>query len=560
MKSGNAVPPAWSLRQRLTWGLVATALVPAFLFGMALLSSEWRSERTAIEVRLDANARLNASGMDDYLDAQLAGVQLVAEQDKGGAPIPVQDLGELLRAYPAMLYAAYVDAQGAVLTVADTRGRPPPTNPPTMSDQEWFQSVLEQRRPIVSGVHRSPLFRDGAQVAMAAPVMRDGRVAAMLQSSIPVQSIARLAAENLSRRNFSLLLLDRTNRVIYADSSLRWAILDSAGATGVALRRAALPASDRSQLLMRGDLLHGDEPAFVGAVAMRNGWILASVTPRQQLLASLLSRVGRLLALLGFTSLGVLWAIWRQKRLLHDNIGYLLASLKGYALGGRLAPDVAAQLPEELQPLAVGIGDLGMRMNDAYMELRQVLDERESVIAERTESLREAVADLDRLSRTDALTGALNYRGFVEAGERLWRQAGKSGTQLAVLALDIDFFKRYNDLYGHAEGDGALRRFAGAVRSALLHADDVLARPGGEEFVVFLPGSTRAQALQVAERVCRRVRDADIVHEASPPGRMTVSIGVAVREPADSEPEDMLRRADAALYRAKNAGRDQASE
>ena len=559
MKAQNVVEHGWSLRRRLKWGLVVAALLPALLFGITLLSSEWQGERDSIVVQLDANARLNASAMDDYLDAQLAGVQLVAEQEITGEGIAVERLNDLLRAYPAMLYATYTDSRGVVVAAADTRGRSPPADPPGMGREEWFQAAMLQRRPIVSGVHSSLLFRDGAQIAVAAPVIRDGHVEGVLQASIPVQSIARLVAESLRARNFSLLVLDRADRVVYAAPDLRWTLLESTGQAGSALRRAALPAFDRGEATVREDLLPMDEPAFVSAVAMRQGWVLALVTPRQQLLTSLWSRVGLLFLLLCVTSLGVLWAIWRQKRLLQDNIGHVLASLKGYALGGRLAPDVMRRLPEELQPLAVGIGELGTRMNAAYLELRQVLDEREHVIEERTESLRRAVADLDRLSRTDALTGTLNYRGFIEAGERLWREAGEKGAGLAVLGLDIDFFKRYNDLYGHAEGDGALRRFAGAVSSALLHADDVLTRPGGEEFIVFLPGSTLAQARLVAERVCQRVRDADIAHAASPHGRMTVSIGVAAREPGDSEPEDMLRRADAALYRAKSAGRDQAA-
>jgi diguanylate cyclase (GGDEF)-like protein len=142
----------------------------------------------------------------------------------------------------------------------------------------------------------------------------------------------------------------------------------------------------------------------------------------------------------------------------------------------------------------------------------------------------------------------------------LWTQAVESGAPLAVLALDIDHFKLYNDLYGHAEGDSALRRFAGAVRSALLHSDDVLARPGGEEFIVFLPATTFDQAMHVGRRVCQRVRDADIVHAGSLKGRLTVSVGVAALEPGDAEIEDILKRADAALYRAKAAGRDGISD
>ena len=559
MNADHVVQPGWSLSQRLKWGLVVAALVPALLFGATLLSSEWRGERDAIIVRLDANARLNASAMDDYLDAQLAGVKLVAEQGSSGEFNSVERLNDLLRAYPAMLYAVYTNAEGEVLAAADTRGRPPPVDPPALSSEDWFKALLKERSPIISGVHRSLLFDKGGQVAVAAPVVRDGHLEAVLQASIPVQSIAQLASDNLGRRNFSLLLLDNANHVVYAGPGLRWNILDDTGQTGLELRRAALPATSRGVSMIRADLLPMDESAFVGAVAMRNGWVLALVTPRQQLFASLLTRVGFLASLLGVSLIGLLWAVWRQKKLLHDNINYLVASLKGYALGGRLAPDAASRLPEELQPLAFGVADMGARMNAAYLELRRVLEQREHVIAERTDSLREAMAQLDQLSRTDALTNALNYRGFIEAGERLWRDTSESGTQLAVLALDIDFFKRYNDHYGHVEGDGALRRFAGAVRSALLHADDVLARPGGEEFIVFLPGSTLEQAMQVAVRVCQRVRDADIVHEASPRGRVTVSIGVAARETGDVEPEDMLRRADQALYRAKAAGRDQAS-
>jgi len=242
--------------------------------------------------------------------------------------------------------------------------------------------------------------------------------------------------------------------------------------------------------------------------------------------------------------------------MLRHNIGYLLASLHGYALGGKLDSALRSRLPEELQPLADGIGELGGRMNNAFEELNQVLGEREAVIEERTESLRQAVQKLELISRTDAMTGCLNYRGFVEEGERLWQQFKISGTPLAVLALDIDFFKSYNDHYGHLAGDSALRRFAGAVRSALLHADDVLARPGGEEFTVFLPGSTIEQALQVGERVRLRVFDADIAHAKAPSGRLTVSVGVAVCQTGDRDIEALLHRADAALYRAKAAGRN----
>jgi diguanylate cyclase (GGDEF)-like protein len=259
------------------------------------------------------------------------------------------------------------------------------------------------------------------------------------------------------------------------------------------------------------------------------------------------------------TTLGILFALWRMRRLLVSSMGRLLASLHGYALGGTMDPGQLSRMPEELQPLAGGIGDLAARMNAAYGELRWVLDEREHVVAERTESLREAVAKLDRLSRTDALTGCLNYRGFQEESLRLWRAAADAGEPFAVLAIDIDHFKAYNDHYGHLHGDGALKRFAGAIRSALLHPDDVLARQGGEEFAVLLPGATEMQARLAAARIRQRLREADIAHAGSPKQRMTASIGIAAMAAGEPVPlGTLLTGADAALYRAKDGGRDRA--
>ena len=550
----------WSLRRELARILLLTALLPALLFGIALLWSQWAYERDSLMLRLDANSRVTANGIDDFLEGQLAGVRLMAEDAQTGTAVPRFDLPLLLRTYPAMLRALHVDARGSLVDGVDTRGRSLPVGSTIVADSHWFRISREQQRPRISDVYRSPLTGNEVVASMSAPLRGANGFEGVLAASVPVESFAKLNSDNLSRRNLGLLLLDQANVVVYADSNLRWNMLEDAGSVGARLRAGARLATSQGQVHEVDGLLREPGSAYVEVVAMRNGWVLALVAPKQSLLAPFLSRFGLLAALLGATSFGVLFALWQQKRLLRDSIGYLLASLRGYAIGGRLAHAEQTRMPEELQPLAGGIGDLAARMNHAFDDLQHALEEREHVIEERTESLRQAVSDLDRLSRTDALTGSLNYRGFLETAQTLWQEARVSGTSLSVLALDIDHFKKYNDLYGHAEGDGALRRFAGAVRSALLHADDVLARPGGEEFIVFLPGSTQEQAMGVGERVCQRVRGADIVHAASAEGRMTVSIGVASLQPGDEDAEQMLRRADAALYRAKAAGRNRVSD
>ena len=558
--SNATATASWSLRRRLATGLVLTALLPVLLFGTAFLVSQWQRNYDDLMLRLDANARLNANVIDDFLEAQLAGVRLLAERASDDPAIRNEELSRLLDVYPSMLRAMWVDADGNVVLVRDTRGRALLPITGLVADEAWFAAAKARHLPYVSDVYRRSAYGNDVVVGVSMPVLRDGEFHGALQAEIPVQSFARLSADSLARRGLELLLLDRDGRVAYATQRLRWQVLEQSGADGDALRRAALGPDRNGRIALRPGLLRDGDNAYVEAVSMRNGWTLVLVTAQRQLLAPLLSRGVLLVILLAATMLGVLWALWRQRQLLRRSMGYLLASLRGYALGGTLDPAQAQALPEELQPLAAGIGDLGARMNAAFGELKQVLDERDNEIAARTESLRHAVAELDRLSRTDAMTGSLNYRGFTETGERLWRLAKSTGTSLAVLALDIDHFKRYNDLYGHAEGDNALRRFAGAVRSALLHADDVLARPGGEEFLVFLPSATFDQAMHVGQRVCQRVRDADIVHAGSGKGRLTVSVGVAALEPGDGEIEDLLKRADAALYRAKAAGRDGVSD
>ena len=556
-----ATPRAqWSLRHELTRVLILAALLPALVFGVALLWNQWQRDQGDMRLRLGSNAQLSANAIDDFLQGQLSGVELMADGAMLSAqPIDVE-LEKLLRAYPAMLRALATDREGRIVAARTANGRPVAIAAEQVADREWFRAARDSRQPHVSDAYRARIYGSEALVAVSAPILRDGVFDGVLQASIPIERYIRLRSDNLRRRGFELLLLDRQDRVVHASAGLRWRFLEASGIPGAAIRRGAAQPGQAGTMRGMAGLLRDGGDAYVSAVAMRTGWVVAVIAPGQRLLASAWPRLGLLLGLIAVTMLGVLFALWRMRRLLAASMGRLLASLHGYALGGTMDPSQLSRMPEELQPLAGGIGDLAARMNAAFDELRQVLDQREQVIAERTESLRLAVSDLDRLSRTDALTGSLNYRGFLETGANLWREAGASNEPLSVLALDIDHFKRYNDLYGHAEGDGALRRFAGAVRSALLHADDVLARPGGEEFIVFLPGSTLEQAMKVGERVCQRVRDADIVHAASSEGRMTVSIGIATRQSGDDEVEQMLRRADAALYRAKAAGRNRASD
>ncbi len=172
--------------------------------------------------------------------------------------------------------------------------------------------------------------------------------------------------------------------------------------------------------------------------------------------------------------------------------------------------------------------------------------------------LEEANQRLQHLSSIDGLTGIANRRHFDEALESEWRRAYRNDTSLALVMLDLDEFKLFNDTYGHQGGDECLRQVAAILRDGLRRAGDLVARYGGEEFVAILPDCDITGALRYAESVRAAVQELAIPHESSPVGRiMTLSAGVAAASPRrGTYPDELIARADQALYTAKGTGKN----
>lgn len=166
--------------------------------------------------------------------------------------------------------------------------------------------------------------------------------------------------------------------------------------------------------------------------------------------------------------------------------------------------------------------------------------------------------ELEELSFKDGLTGVANRRMFDTVLEREWASARRAGKPLSLIMLDIDFFKEYNDRYGHLAGDDCLRQVATALNDAALRPRDFLARFGGEEFVLILPETDTAAALTVAERLRSVVQQLGLPHEGSAAAAcITISLGVGTTQPeTGDEPQAFLDRVDRLMYRAKEAGRN----
>ncbi|WP_326539207.1 sensor domain-containing diguanylate cyclase [Pseudorhodoferax sp.] len=166
--------------------------------------------------------------------------------------------------------------------------------------------------------------------------------------------------------------------------------------------------------------------------------------------------------------------------------------------------------------------------------------------------------ELEALSFKDGLTNIANRRQFDASFELEWNSARSKGMSLSVLLVDIDFFKQYNDLYGHIQGDRCIADIARTLSLALDSPRDLVARFGGEEFVVLLPQTDLSVALKVAERCQRLIRKQAIVHTQSPHGQcVTVSIGVGTVTPgAQLKPSAFIEAVDRQLYAAKKNGRN----
>jgi diguanylate cyclase (GGDEF)-like protein len=218
-------------------------------------------------------------------------------------------------------------------------------------------------------------------------------------------------------------------------------------------------------------------------------------------------------------------------------LGLVYAARVGF---GIVSPDVAAQPLNQANAFNAGVAVSFMTMG---LVLNMVLA---YLVANRL------VRRLHQRATVDPLTGLLNRRGFAPRLQQEATRLKRHGDRYAVLALDVDHFKSVNDRHGHPVGDGVLAQLGALLRDTARDIDSV-ARLGGEEFCLLLPHTELVGARQLAERLCRLVREAAWEGVDGP---VTVSVGVALASRDDPTPQAVLTRADAALLRAKQTGRD----
>jgi diguanylate cyclase (GGDEF)-like protein len=285
--------------------------------------------------------------------------------------------------------------------------------------------------------------------------------------------------------------------------------------------------------------LDGERRIFAATPLNDKGTMLVVGLRESDVLSNINQQVVIAYGSLALVTLIVLLAAWfGGDRFIARPIQALVSMASAVGSGDYAARKLPLRIPEEFRPLTAAIRSMAERLS------------------ERETAMKRANEHLGRLAQFDALTGLANRGSFDAQLLAEHEHARVSGEPLAVLLIDVDHFKAFNDLYGHVAGDACLREVAQAI-AQVVRGGDFAARYGGEEFVVVGRGMNTDMALAVAARLNAAVRALKVPHERSPHRLVTISIGIASAIPQQGDlPERLVEEADVALYAAKKQGRD----
>jgi len=426
------------------------------------------------------------------------------------------------------------------LNIAGTDGRIKCATDPrgiglNVADRQYFQSALHTREFVLSDYLISRVHQLPALIATY-PVMKDdGSVDGVVLASINLQWIGGLTATAARRADTAVDLIDGEGTLLAASAEQTGLIgTNFAGRTLV----NAMLANDEGTLTTAG--LDGVRRIFA---YIRLPWTQARLA-------------------VGLDETVVHQGIDREISLAYLQLAVfgLLVLLAAWFGGERLILRPIRSLARMATRL--GRGDLQVRATDEswlpeFEPLAAAFDDMARKLAAREEELQIANQHLEELASLDGLTGLANRRGFDRQLEHEWRCASEKSRPLAMMMIDIDHFKLFNDRYGHVRGDACLRAVGETLSLVTLEEAVIVARYGGEEFALLLPGLDVARTAALAEEARRAIEDLLIAHDEAPCGFVTISIGVdAVIPTKDQSSAELVEGADGALYAAKRRGRN----
>lgn len=557
-----AEPPTGALRRQVFGLLVGAVFAPALVLAVLQVYFEYRQVERQQHDRLRLAVRLTATSIDQFVQTHASAIGLAANTAStyGAAP----DLPGIRSLFPAFLTALTADSTGRI-TAVEPAYRAPGGIGRTVADRDYFRVHATVNRPYVSNGFVGRGLGSDPLVAVSAPILSQGEFRGIVEGSIKVDEFTALRSSALRSRGQEMLVIDREERVIYASAGLPFKFQQSVanasflegveheGASRAVLDKASIPTGS----------------AWVSWARLHSGWRVVVFEPRREALAGIWRHAAQTAAVLLLVTLLVMIVAHLQIRNIARAANTTLDNLRAIAAGERRPGAPLNDVPAELKPVAEQVVQLAERLKQANADLsdalaseavltanlKQTNEQLEQTVQQRTAELEAANGELKLLSQTDALTGALNVRGLDACYAEATDAGGRLRYPVAIVMFDVDYFKAFNDRYGHPAGDQVLRRVAAIALAALRGEHDRLARVGGEEFLLFLPHTPASAAIQIAERVRQDLYELGMPHADATDARVTVSLGVARGEEGERL-DRLLQRADEALYAAKENGRN----
>jgi diguanylate cyclase (GGDEF)-like protein len=529
------------------------ALITSTLIGLSLLLSgvlsisyAYRENQQALVNLQREKAEAAAARIGQYLFdiEKRVGVTNVTQHDGAALDKRMAEI-QLLRRTVAINEIALIDLQGREILRVARQSADVIRSGRDFSDVDYFQRAKSGRH------YRSPVyFRDGGlfmKIAMAVGSDAAGITVVEIDLEFLLAGISQIKAG----MNGHAYAVDSQGRLIaHPDIGL---VLRNTHLTDLPQIKATLatlqPSSKESPELIHAHSLKGEDVLTAYAAIPQLGWFVFVEEPLSEAYRPLYAQVARSALLV---LIGMLLALVASVTMVRQMTRPIRALQDGAALIGKGALDhrLSVTTGDELEELADSFNRMAEQLQESYATLEKKVEERTSELAESNHKL-------ELLSATDALTGIANRRRFDEVLALEWSRATRTGQPLALAMLDIDWFKAYNDHYGHQAGDACLQRVARVISDTICRGADLVARYGGEEFVFIAPATNAETALSLAEKLCEEFRIIAIPHEHAPNGCVTVSIGVASMIPdVELNSSILIHAADQAMYRAKELGRN----
>lgn len=450
-------------------------------------------------------------------------------------------------------YRRSTEFEGLVLvgvngkTTVDTSGMPGLD----VSDQPYFSNGLKGKQ-FVSDATTSPTSGKPV-IIISAPIMANGQVIGVLKGTVYLDRVNKIMTYNNKDQNLDTYLVNKESYML-TESKYRAELIKTGQIKHTAVLNLALRTVGVRQAIT-GKIIAGEFNNYMGSPVLGSyrwlpdrQWVLVAELHRDQVMAAVkeyeksavLASVA--VIFLGFIPIGVVFAISITGPITK------LRKMVNVISQGNWHQRVQVESFQEIAALA-----------ETFNQMADKIEKSEAEIQVKQLELLEKNRLLEKLATTDPLTHVYNRRFILERLPNEMAQASRYGEQLSTIMLDLDYFKRVNDTYGHSIGDQALLGVVEAINLTIRKAD-IMGRWGGEEFIIICPNTGKDAAVALAERIRQQVEEVDFVTTEGAQIPLTVSIGVAEFYPKNSKSnlnsDDMVNRADKALYQAKNSGRN----